>query len=51
MTSDYKAYLDAVKEGYLKESDIDQAVIRLFTARIKLGMFDPPRHGAIQQNR
>ena len=39
---DYKPYLDAVKEGYLKESDIDQAVIRLYIARIKLGMFDPP---------
>jgi beta-glucosidase len=39
---DYKPYLDAVKEGYLKESDIDTALIRLFTARMKLGMFDPP---------
>ncbi len=39
---DYKPYLDAVNEGYLKESDIDRALIRLFTARIKLGMFDPP---------
>src|ERR1019366_864340 len=39
---DYKPYLDAVKEGYLKESDIDTAVVRLFTARMKLGMFDPP---------
>jgi beta-glucosidase len=39
---DYKAYLDAVKEGYLKESDIDRAVIRLFTACTRLGMFDPP---------
>ncbi len=39
---DYKPYLDAVKEGYLKESDIDTAVTRLFTARIKLGLFDPP---------
>jgi len=39
---DYKPYLDAVKEGYLKESDIDRAVIRLYTARMKLGMFDPP---------
>lgn len=38
---DYKPYLDAVKEGYLKESDIDTAVVRLFTARMKLGMFDP----------
>ena len=39
---DYKPYLDAVKQGYLKESDINTAVIRLFTARMKLGMFDPP---------
>ncbi len=39
---DYKPYLDAVKEGYLKESDIDVALNRLFTARMKLGMFDPP---------
>ena len=39
---DYKPYLDAVKEGYLKESEIDTALVRLFTARMKLGMFDPP---------
>jgi beta-glucosidase len=40
--SDYKPYLDAVKQGVLKESEIDVAVTRLFTARMKLGMFDPP---------
>jgi len=40
---DYKPYLDAVKQGFLKESDIDLAVVRLFTARMKLGMFDPPQ--------
>jgi beta-glucosidase len=39
---DYKPYLDAVKQGYLKESEIDTAVTRLITARMKLGMFDPP---------
>jgi beta-glucosidase len=39
---DYKAYLDAYKQGILKESEIDTALIRLFTARMKLGMFDPP---------
>ncbi len=38
---DYKPYVDAVKEGYLKEGEIDTALVRLFTARIKLGMFDP----------
>jgi len=39
---DYKPYLDAVHLGYLKESEIDTALVRLFTARIKLGLFDPP---------
>ena len=39
---DYKPYLDAYQQGFLKESDIDTALIRLYTARIKLGMFDPP---------
>ena len=39
---DYKPYLDAVKQGFLKESDIDVALVRLYTARMKLGMFDPP---------
>ena len=37
-----KAYVDAVQRGYLPESVLDTALIRLFTARIKLGMFDPP---------
>jgi beta-glucosidase len=39
---DEKAYIDAVQQGYLPESTLDTALIRLFTARIKLGMFDPP---------
>ncbi|HEV2136430.1 MAG TPA: glycoside hydrolase family 3 C-terminal domain-containing protein [Terracidiphilus sp.] len=39
---DYKAYVDAVRQGYLSESAIDTALIRLFTARMRLGMFDPP---------
>lgn len=39
---DYRPYLDAVKQGFLKESDIDVPLVRLFTARMKLGMFDPP---------
>src|SRR5271165_5149279 len=37
-----KAYIDAVQQGYLPESVLDTALVRLFTARIKLGMFDPP---------
>ena len=39
---DFKPYIDAVQQGYLRESSVDQALVRLFTARIKLGMFDPP---------
>ena len=39
---DYKPYIDAVQEGYLPESAIDTALVRLFTARIRLGLFDPP---------
>jgi beta-glucosidase len=39
---DYRPYIDAVKQGYLKESEIDTALVRLFAARVKLGMFDPP---------
>jgi beta-glucosidase len=39
---DYKAYFDAYKQGILKESEIDTVLTRLFTARMKLGMFDPP---------
>ncbi len=37
-----KVYIDAVQQGYLSESTLDIALIRLFTARMKLGMFDPP---------
>jgi beta-glucosidase len=39
---DYKPYIEAVQQGYLAESAIDTALVRLFTARIRLGMFDPP---------
>ncbi len=39
---DYKPFVDAVHDGLLKESDIDVALRRLYTARMKLGMFDPP---------
>jgi beta-glucosidase len=39
---DYKPYIEAVQQGYLSESAIDTALVRLFTARMRLGMFDPP---------
>ncbi len=40
--STYKALQQAVKAGLLTEAEIDTALKRLFTARFKLGMFDPP---------
>lgn len=39
--STFKALRDAVDKGLLTEDDLDTAVKRLFTARFKLGMFDP----------
>ncbi len=38
----YGALLKAVERGLLTETDIDLALTRLFTARFRLGMFDPP---------
>jgi len=32
----------AVEHGLLKESEMDTALQRLFTARVRLGLFDPP---------
>ena len=39
---EYGNLLAAVKAGLLKESDLDLPLRRLFTARFKLGLFDPP---------
>jgi beta-glucosidase len=36
------AMLKAVQQGILSSEEIDRAVRRLFTARMRLGMFDPP---------
>jgi beta-glucosidase len=38
----YPALLDAVAQGLITEEIIDRAVERLFMARFRLGMFDPP---------
>src|SRR5665647_997462 len=37
----YSHLKEAVEKGYITEKEIDIAVKRLFTARFKLGMFDP----------
>jgi beta-glucosidase len=39
---EYVTLVKAVQDGLIKESTIDTAVKRLFTARFRLGMFDPP---------
>jgi beta-glucosidase len=39
---DYRQYYDAVKQGFLKENELDRSLVRLFAARIRMGMFDPP---------
>ncbi|MGE4585974.1 MAG: glycoside hydrolase family 3 C-terminal domain-containing protein [Mangrovibacterium sp.] len=36
------ALIDAVSLGLIREEEIDVSLKRLFTARFKLGMFDPP---------
>jgi beta-glucosidase len=38
----FRALVPAVKQNLIPEADVDQAVTRLFTARFRLGMFDPP---------
>ena len=38
----YKTLADAVHEGLISEAEIDVSLRRLFVARMKLGMFDPP---------
>ncbi len=38
----YKALTAALQQGLVTEADLDVALRRLFTARLRLGMFDPP---------
>ncbi len=37
-----KAYADAVSQGLVSQAVMDESLKRLFSARIRLGMFDPP---------
>ena len=37
-----KAYSDAVSQGLVPQSVMDQSLTRLYEARIRMGMFDPP---------
>lgn len=46
---EYVALVKAVHDGLIKEAQIDTAVKRLFTARFRLGMFDPPASVSFNQ--
>ena len=39
---EYNSLVQAVKDGLIKESELDTAVKRLMKMRFQLGMFDPP---------
>jgi beta-glucosidase len=38
----YSDLVQAVHEGLLTNAELDTSLVRLFTARMRLGMFDPP---------
>ncbi len=40
--TEYKSLVEAVKASQITEAEINKSVERLFTARLKLGLFDPP---------
>ena len=42
VAGDRDAYFQAVHQGLATEADVNRALHRLFVARFKLGMFDPP---------
>jgi len=40
--TEYRSLVEAVKTGLITEPEIDRSLARLFVARFRLGMFDPP---------
>ena len=42
MNADPQGILAAVRQGLLSEADLDRALRRLYIARFRLGLFDPP---------
>ena len=43
----YRHLDEALARGLITEEDLDRALVRLFTARFRLGLFDPPDAGAL----
>ena len=48
---DYKPFIEAVQQGYLPESAMDTALIRLFTAQDQAGHVRPSGHGPLLEHR
>jgi beta-glucosidase len=42
MSTERTRIVNAVHQGLLSEADVDRSLRRLFTARFRLGLFDPP---------
>ncbi|MBV8810320.1 MAG: glycoside hydrolase family 3 C-terminal domain-containing protein [Acidobacteriaceae bacterium] len=42
--TEYKSLIEAAQSGLIQENEINGSVERLFAARFRLGMFDPPEH-------
>ena len=40
--TEYRTLVDEVKAGRITEAEINRSLERLFVARFRLGMFDPP---------
>src|SRR5579884_2145973 len=40
--TEYRTLVEAVQKGFISEDEINHSVERLFVARFRLGMFDPP---------
>ncbi|MEO8592618.1 MAG: glycoside hydrolase family 3 C-terminal domain-containing protein [Candidatus Solibacter sp.] len=40
--AEYRSLIEEVKAGHITEAEINRSTERLFVARIRLGMFDPP---------
>ncbi len=40
--TEYATLVDELKAGHIAEAEIDRSLQRLFVARMRLGMFDPP---------
>ena len=40
--NEYLSLVEAVQKGFIGEEEINQSLRRLFVARFRLGLFDPP---------